>query len=228
MLKWCLCPASFIWHCLLLIRVASRSFDRSACSWISQFIFLKILEFSGLHYCLFVKDQWFFVAVVLSGNSDILSWPLSFVNNFFKNFFVLKNFRFSRQVFILPYLPDICQQLFRNLFEFLFRCCVVSVLPWQRIWVYHPTYHLSTLFFEFFTQIIPCHANSACTGDFYHFSILFYEERKLLSELFDQVCQVIVFIQTCKDLAVSGVIDDDLSQGSQVSEDVKCIYCPNN
>ena len=27
MLKWCLCPASFIWHCLLLIRVASRSFS---------------------------------------------------------------------------------------------------------------------------------------------------------------------------------------------------------
>ena len=53
-----------------------------------------------------------FVAVVLSGNSDILSCPLSFVNNFFKNFFVLKNFRFSRQVFILPHLPDICQQLF--------------------------------------------------------------------------------------------------------------------
>ena len=90
-------PASFIWHCLLLIRVASRSFDRSACSWISQFIFLKILEFSGLHYCLFVKDQWFFVAVVLSGNSDILSCPLSFVNNFFdffKSFFQPKNLRF--------------------------------------------------------------------------------------------------------------------------------------
>ena len=34
------------------------------------------------------------VAVVLSGNSDILSQPLSFVNNFFKNFFVLENFRF--------------------------------------------------------------------------------------------------------------------------------------
>lgn len=93
-------------------------------------------------------------------------------------------------------------------------------------------YNLLSIFIlkliEFFTQIIPCHANSACTGDFYHFSILFYEERKLLSELFDQVCQVIVFIQTCKDLAVSGVIYDDLSQGSQVSEDVKCIYCPNN
>ena len=53
MLKWCLCPASFIWHCLLLIRVACQSFDQLACSWIS----LKILEFSGLHYCLFVKDQ---------------------------------------------------------------------------------------------------------------------------------------------------------------------------
>ena len=53
MLKWCLCPASFIWHCLLLIRVACQSFDQLACSWIS----LKILEFSGLHYCLFVKDH---------------------------------------------------------------------------------------------------------------------------------------------------------------------------
>ena len=53
MLKWCLCPASFIWHCLLLIRVACQSFDQLACSWIS----LKILKFSGLHYCLFVKDQ---------------------------------------------------------------------------------------------------------------------------------------------------------------------------
>ena len=190
--------------------------------------FWKSWNFQGCITVYLSKISDSFVAVVLSGNFDILSWPLSFVNNFFKNFFVLKNFCFSRQVFILPYLPDICQQLFRNLFEFLFRCCVVSVLPWQRIWVYHPTYHLSTLFFEFFTQIIPCHANSACTGDFYNFSILFYEERKLLSELFDQVCQVIVFIQTCKDLAVSGVIHDDLSQGSQVSENVKCIYCPNN
>ena len=53
MLKWCLCPASFIWNCLLLIRVACQSFDQLACSWIS----LKILEFSGLHYCLFVKDH---------------------------------------------------------------------------------------------------------------------------------------------------------------------------
>ena len=53
MLKWCLCPASFIWHCLLLIRVACQSFDQLACSWIS----MKILEFSGLHYCLFVKDH---------------------------------------------------------------------------------------------------------------------------------------------------------------------------
>ena len=32
MLKWCLCPASFIWHCLLLIRVACQSFDQLACS----------------------------------------------------------------------------------------------------------------------------------------------------------------------------------------------------
>ena len=61
MLKWCLCPASFIWHCLLLIRVADQYFYQSACSWIS----LKILEFSGLHYCLFVKVHRFFSEALL-------------------------------------------------------------------------------------------------------------------------------------------------------------------
>ena len=116
-------PASFIWHCLLLIRVASRSFDRSACSWISQFIFLKILEFSGLHYCLFVKDQWFFVAVVLSGNSDILSCPLSFVNNFFwffQIFFPTEKPSFLRWIFILPYCFLLCQQLFTFIFQSIY------------------------------------------------------------------------------------------------------------
>ena len=35
---------------------------------------------------------------VLSGNSDILSRPLSFVNNFFKNFFALESFRFPQHL----------------------------------------------------------------------------------------------------------------------------------
>ena len=58
--------------------------------------------------------------------------------------------------------------------------------------------------------------------------LLFHKERKLLSELFDQICQIVIFIQTCKYFAVSGVIYDHLSQGSEVSEYIKCIYCPNN
>ena len=58
--------------------------------------------------------------------------------------------------------------------------------------------------------------------------LLFYKERKLLSELFHQICQIVIFIQTCKYSAVSGIIYDHLAQGSQVSEDIKCVYCPNN
>ena len=58
--------------------------------------------------------------------------------------------------------------------------------------------------------------------------LLFYKERKLLSELFHQICQIVIFIQTCKYSAVSGVIYDHLTQSSQVSEGIKCIYCPNN
>ena len=143
---------------LALFTVNSGSFSiffhRSACSWISQFIFLKILEFSGLHYCLFVKDQCFFVAVVLSGNSDILSRPLSFVNNFFKKLFCLEKLSFFATFDILSYLVGICQQLFQKLFKSYGSCFVVLALPQQRNWVYHPIFHLSTLFFIFFKKYL--------------------------------------------------------------------------
>ena len=116
MLKWCLCPASFIWHCLLLIRVASQSFDRSACSWIS----LKILEFSGLHYCLFVKDQCFFRCCC----SQRQLWYLittAFVCqqlfSIFLNLFPTGKPSFSRWIFILPHCSMLCQQLFTFIFQ---------------------------------------------------------------------------------------------------------------
>ena len=67
----------------------------------------------------------------------------------------------------------LCQQLFWNLFKFLSSCCVVSALPQQRIWVYHPLVYWAALCYEFFTQIIPCRSNSAYTGDFNHVSIMF-------------------------------------------------------
>ena len=100
MLKWCLCPASFIWHCLLLIRVACQSFDQLACSWIS----LKILEFSGLHYCLFVKDQNLLlrkscVALLLFSAATLISYHNRFrlsttFFDFFKSFSRPENFHF--------------------------------------------------------------------------------------------------------------------------------------
>ena len=130
MLKWCLCPASFIWHCLLLIRVASRSFS-SICLFLNLAIHFS--ENLGIFRValLFICQRSVFLSLLLFSAATLISYHDRFrlSTTFLKTFFVLKNFRFSRQVFILPYLPDICQQLFRNLFEFLFRCCVVSVLP---------------------------------------------------------------------------------------------------
>ena len=164
MLKWCLCPASFIWHCLLLIRVACQSFDQLACSWIS----LKILEFSGLHYCLFVKDH----NLLLRKSSFIRCccsqrqlWYL-IITAFVCQQLFLKSFSSWKTLFSVTGIyinisVRLCQQLFWNLFKFLSSCCVVSALPQQRIWVYHPLVYLSTLFFEFFAQIIPCYVNSA-------------------------------------------------------------------
>ena len=164
MLKWCLCPASFIWHCLLLIRVACQSFDQLACSWIS----LKILEFSGLHYCLFVKDHNLLLRkslFVCCCYSQRQLWYLiitAFVCQqlFLKSFSSWKTL-FSVTVIYVNISVRLCQQLFWNLFKFLSSCCVVSAFPQQRIWVYHPLVYLSTLFFEFFAQIIPCYVNSA-------------------------------------------------------------------
>ena len=100
MLKWCLCPASFIWHCLLLIRVACQSFDQLACSWIS----LKILEFSGLHYCLFVKDH------------NLLLRKSSFVRCCCS----------QRQLWYLIITAFVCQQLFLKSFQVSFEllCCL--------------------------------------------------------------------------------------------------------
>ena len=59
--------------------------------------FWKSWNFQGCITVYLSKISDSFVAVVLSGNSDILSWPLSFVNNFFdffKSFFQPKNLRF--------------------------------------------------------------------------------------------------------------------------------------
>ena len=74
MLKWCLCPASFIWHCLLLIRVASRSFDRSLSFKVASIYFRSVLELFSksfkVFHCSLIKVLCF---VVISDSFDSLS-----------------------------------------------------------------------------------------------------------------------------------------------------------
>ena len=172
----------FIWHCLLLIRVACQSFDQLACSWIS----LKILEFSGLHYCLFVKDHNLLLrksSFVRCCCSQRQLWYL-IITAFVCQQLFLKSFSSWKTLFSVTGIyvnisVRLCQQLFWNLFKFLSSCCVVSALPQQRIWVYHPVPHLSTLFCIFFKQFCKsskkahnhglfCHFGSYCLFSFSH------------------------------------------------------------
>ena len=97
----------------------------------------------------------------------------------FWNLFRLGKLCFPWQIFMLTYLSDFVNNFFWNLFKFLSSCCVVSALPQQRIWVYHPVPHLSTLFCIFFKQFCKsskkahnpglfCHFGSYCLFSFSH------------------------------------------------------------
>ena len=127
MLKWCLCPASFIWHCLLLIRVACQSFDQLACSWIS----LKILEFSGLHYCLFVKDH------------NLLLRKSSFIRCCCS----------QRQLWYLIITAFVCQQLFLKSFQVSFELlCCLGAASTTNLSISSPTVLVNTIFRIFCTN----------------------------------------------------------------------------
>ena len=161
MLKWCLCPASFIWHCLLLIRVACQSFDQLACSWIS----LKILEFSGLHYCLFVKDHNLLLrksSFVRCCCSQRQLWYLiitAFVcQQLFWNLFSSWKTLFSVTDIYVNISVRLCQQLFLKSFQVSFELlCCLGVASTTNLSISSPSVLVNTIFWIFYTNYpLPC------------------------------------------------------------------------
>ena len=156
MLKWCLCPASFIWHCLLLIRVACQSFDQLACSWIS----LKILEFSGLHYCLFVKDHNLLLRKSLFVRcccSQRQLWYLiitAFVcQQLFWNLFSSWKTLFSVTGIYVNISVRLCQQLFLKSFQVSFELlCCLGAASTTNLSISSPTVLVNTIFRIFCTN----------------------------------------------------------------------------
>ena len=126
----------------------------------------------------------------------------------------------------------LCQQLFFEIFSSFFRAVVLSRCCLNNESEYIiPHCTCQHYFSNFLHKLSPTTSIPHKQGIFVMFLfcfLLFYKERKLLSELFHQICQIVIFIQTCKYSAVSGIIYDHLAQGSQISEDIKCVYCPNN
>ena len=156
MLKWCLCPASFIWHCLLLIRVACQSFDQLACSWIS----LKILEFSGLHYCLFVKDhnlllrKSLFVCCCCSQRQLWYLIITAFVcQQLFWNLFSSWKTLFSVTGIYVNISVRLCQQLFLKSFQVSFELlCCLGAASTTNLSISSPTVLVNTIFRIFCTN----------------------------------------------------------------------------
>ena len=126
----------------------------------------------------------------------------------------------------------LCQQLFLKSFQVSFELlCCLGVASTTNLSISSASVLVNTIFSNFLHKLSPATSIPHKQGIFAMFLfcfLLFYKERKLLSELFHQICQIVIFIQTCKYSAVSGIIYDHLAQGSQVSEDIKCVYCPNN
>ena len=150
-----MCPASYIWHCLLLIRVASRSFfiDLLVLESRNSF-FWKSWNFQG---CITVYLSKISVSSLLLFSAATLIFyhdRFRLSTTFLKNFFCLEKLSFFATFDILSYLVGICQQLFQKLFKSYGSCFVVLALPQQRNWVYHPIFHLSTLFFIFFKKYL--------------------------------------------------------------------------
>ena len=134
-------------------------------------------------------------------------------------------------MFMLTYLSDFVNNFF-EIFSSFFRAVVLSrrCLNNESEYII-PHCTCQHYFSNFLHKSSPATSIPHKQGIFAMFLfcfLLFYKERKLLSELFHQICQIVIFIQTCKYSAVSGIIYDHLAQGSQISEDIKCVYCPNN
>ena len=123
MLKWCLCPASFIWHCLLLIRVASRSFS-SICLFLNLAIHFS--ENLGIFRValLFICQRSVILLLLLFSAATLISYHdrfrLSTTFLIFSNLFSNRKTSFLRWVFILPYCFLLCQQLFTFIFQSIY------------------------------------------------------------------------------------------------------------
>ena len=91
---------------------------------------------------------------LLFSAATLISYHVRFrlSTTFLKTFLSWKTFVFRGRFLYYHICQTSVNNFFRNLFQFLVSCFVVSLLPQQRNWVYHSAYLLSTLFFIFFKQ----------------------------------------------------------------------------
>ena len=136
-------------------------------------LFLNFSENLGIFRValLFICQRSVILLLLLFSAATLISYHNRFrlSTTFFEIFFRLGKLCFPWQVFMLTYLSDFVNNFFWNLFKFLSSCCVVSALPQQRIWVYHPVPHLSTLFCIFFKQFCKSSKKAHNHGLFCHF-----------------------------------------------------------
>ena len=132
MLKWCLCPASFIWHCLLLIRVASRSFS-SICLFLNLAIHFS--ENLGIFRValLFICQRSVILLLLLFSAATLISYHDRFrlsttffeiFSSFFRAVVLSRRCLNNESEYITPHIT--CQHYFLN---FLHKLSTVMQIP---------------------------------------------------------------------------------------------------
>ena len=147
MLKWCLCPASFIWHCLLLIRVASRSFS-SICLFLNLAIHfsenLGIFRVALLFICQrsVILLLLLFLAATLISYHDRFRLSTTFLKSFssWKTLFSVTDIYANISV-------RLCQQLFLKSFQVSFELlCCLGVASTTNLSISSPSVLVNTIF----------------------------------------------------------------------------------
>ena len=157
MLKWCLCPASFIWHCLLLIRVASRSFS-SICLFLNLAIHFS--ENLGIFRValLFICQRSVILLLLLFSAATLISYHERFrlSTTFLKTFLSWKTFVFrDNRYLIIPcrYLSTAFSKTFKS-YRKLFRCLGTAATTKLSISPYLPLVNTVFYFFQKISTIV--------------------------------------------------------------------------
>ncbi len=166
--------------------------------------FLPLLEFSGLHCCLFVKvrlQAFLLLACLccqLSDNYNRISQPFRFVNRFLD---------------------------FLSIFQF-YLSSASRFLHWRWIFIISLSIFICQCIFAIFRTKYPCLPKSENRGIFLEADLQFCTQ--LGAQNLQPAGQLIISIKPCENRVLRSTLHNKFSDHSQIHHHNKCVNCPKN